>query len=266
MTPRRWSKKTRAWAYSYLVLRDGEQCAICHATPTAQNKSSTAQNKKDLRTTSLVSSTAHNTLDIDHIDGNPNNDNPDNLRLLCRRCNVATSDRLHPRKHYSSDLRERERKEGRPATRIARKDANYREGSSEMQANLLYEVKFRRWLMRKVTTEGGYDRTTAIAEGAELVGCSPLTTARYITKLTSPSGPLMEMEDALYHRILILKPHLQNRETNADGPQHGPSPSTPPHSAPTSHATLKQEEKKQPETLEGNTGESNAQHKRTGHT
>jgi hypothetical protein len=107
-------------------------------------------------------------------------------------------------------LRERERKEGRPSTRIARKDANYREGSSEMQANLLYEDPFRRWLMRKVTTEGGYDRTTAIAEGAELVGCSPLTTARYITKLTSPSGPLTEIDDALYHRILILKPHLQS--------------------------------------------------------
>jgi hypothetical protein len=104
---------------------------------------------------------------------------------------------------------ERDRREGRPSTRIARKDANYREGSSEMQANLLYEVKFRRWLMRKVTAEGSYDRTTAIAEGAELVGCSPATTARYITKLTSPSGPLMEMDDALYHRILVLKPHLQ---------------------------------------------------------
>jgi len=243
MTPRRWSKKTRAWAYSYLVLRDGEQCAICHATPTAQNKSSTAQNKKglgttpivsstaqprvsttqnkkDLRTSSLVSSTAHNTLDIDHIDGNPKNDNPDNLRLLCRRCNVATSDRLHPRKHYSSDLRERERKEGRPSTRIARKDANYREGSSEMQANLLYEVPFRRWLMHKVTTEGSYDRTTAIAEGAERVGCSPLTTARYITKLTSPSGPLMEMDDALYHRILVLKPHLQTRRPRRSQPRN----------------------------------------------
>jgi hypothetical protein len=62
--------------------------------------------------------------------------------------------------------------------------------------------------MRKVTAQGGYDRTTAIAEGAELVGCSPATTARYITKLTSPSGPLTEIDDALYHRILILKPHL----------------------------------------------------------
>lgn len=191
MTPRRWATGTRAWAYRYLVLRDGEVCAICHASPTTQN-----------------TSTTQNTLDIDHIDGNPNNNHPDNLRLLCRQCNVATSNRSNPRKSDSSDLRERERREGRPSTRIARKDANYREGSSEMQANLLYEVKFRRWLMRKVTTEGVYDRTTAIAEGAELVGCSPLTTARYITKLTSPSGPLMEMDDALYHRVLVLKPHL----------------------------------------------------------
>ena len=110
------------------------------------------------------------------------------------------------------------RKEGKPGTRKARKDANYREGSSEIQANLLYEVRFRRWLMRKVTTEGGYDRTTAIAEGAELVGCSPLTTARYITKLTSPLGPLTEIDDALYHRVLVLKPHLHN-------PAEPPSPS-----------------------------------------
>jgi DNA-binding CsgD family transcriptional regulator len=143
-------------------------------------------------------------------------------------------------------LRERERKEGRPSTRIARKDANYREGSPEMQANLLYEVEFRRWLMRKVTTEGGYDRTTAIAEGAELVGCSPLTTARYITKLTSPSGPLTEIDDALYHRILILKPHLRNPERNADGPQQGPSTSTAPNPARTPDTTLKREEKKHP--------------------
>ena len=204
MTPRRWATNTRAWAYRYLAARDGEHCAICHASPTTRN-----------------GSTTRNTLDIDHIDGDPSNNHPDNLRLLCRQCNVATSNSSNPRKGDSSDLCvcERERKEGKPGTRIARKDADYREGSSEMQANLLYEVRFRRWLMRKVTTEGSYDRSTAIAEGAELVGCSPATTARYITKLTSPSGPLMEMEDALYHRVLVLKPHLQNRERNADGQQ-----------------------------------------------
>jgi hypothetical protein len=252
VTPRRWTPNIRVWAYRYLALRDGEQCAICHAIPTTKKKSRlrtnalvssttknhktqeqhhtgkassttktqnaprtnslvspTTQNENDLRTTPIVSSTPQFTLDIDHIDGNHKNDDPDNLRLLCRRCNVATSNRNAPRRNLSSDLRERERKGGRPSTRIARKDANYRDGSSEMQANLLYEDPFRRWLMRKVITEGGYDRSTAIAEGAELVGCSPLTTARYITKLTSPLGPLMEMDDALYHRILVLKPHLQ---------------------------------------------------------
>jgi hypothetical protein len=123
-----------------------------------------------------------------------------------------------------------------------------------MQANLLYEVPFRRWLMRKVTTQGSYDRTTAIAEGAERVGCSPLTPARYITKLTSPSGPLTETDDTLHHRILILKPHLQNRERNPDGPQQGPSPSTAPNPARTPDTTPKGEEKKHPQTLKGNTG------------
>jgi predicted transcriptional regulator YheO len=103
---------------------------------------------------------------------------------------------------------ERERRDARTATRIARKDVNYREASPEMQANLTYEATFRRWIVATITTHGFYYRTTAINEGAELVGCSPATTARYITKLTSPPGPLMEMDDALYHRILILKPHL----------------------------------------------------------
>ena len=203
MTPRRWATTTRLWAYRYLVLRDGEHCAICHAGPTTQNTPTTRDS------TTQNSSTTQNTLDIDHVDGDPNNNHPDNLRLLCRQCNVATSNSSNPRKRDSSDLRERERKEGRACTRVARKDASYRDGSPEMQASLLYEVRFRRWLMRKVIKEGGYDRATAIAEGAELVGCSPLTTARYITKLTSPSGPLTEMDDALYHRILVLKPHLQ---------------------------------------------------------
>jgi len=45
-------------------------------------------------------------------------------------------------------------------------------------------------------------------EGAEIVGCSPTTTARYLAKLTSPSGPLEETTDSLGHRVLVLKEHL----------------------------------------------------------
>jgi len=192
VSPRRWTRNIRAWVYLYLVARDGEQCAICHAapspqksntlrtnpvvTPTSQNRNAsrahsnkvsttqnastaqdqnalrrtpivssatqtaipTTQNKNNLRTipivsstaqrpparrtnrplqtssttrnqdaprtTPIVSSTTQNTLDIDHIDGNPENNDPDNLRLLCRRCNVATSNRSNPRRSHSSDL------------------------------------------------------------------------------------------------------------------------------------------------------------------
>ena len=131
MTPRRWTPNTRAWVYRYLILRDGEQCAICHAVPTTKNhnqvrtnslvtptprnhevyeqnhtrkRSSTTEPHNAPRRDSLVSPTTQLTLDIDHIDGNPKNENPDNLRLLCRRCNVATSNKSNARKSYSSDL------------------------------------------------------------------------------------------------------------------------------------------------------------------
>ena len=218
MTPRRWSKKTRAWAYSYLVLRDGEQCAICHATPTVPITTTQTPTKATARNDprSTKATTRNNpstTLDIDHIDGNPNNDNADNLRLLCRRCNIITPPQSTSPAARRSDLCVcvRERNEGKPGTRIARDDVDYREASPEMQANLIYEVTFRRWLLETITTQGFYYRTAAINEGAELTGCSPQTTTRYIAKLTSRSGPITETKDALGHTILMLKPHLQTR-------------------------------------------------------
>ncbi len=103
MTPRRWATTTRLWAYRYLAARDGEHCAICHAGPTTRNTPPTRDS------TTRNGSTTQNTLDIDHIDGDPENNHPDNLRLLCRQCNVATSNKSNPRKRDSSDLREREK-------------------------------------------------------------------------------------------------------------------------------------------------------------
>lgn len=218
MTPRRWSKKTRAWAYRYLVLRDGEQCAICHATPTVPITTTPTSTKATTRnnppsTKATARNNLNTTLDIDHIDGNPNNDEPDNLRLLCRRCNIITPPQPRSAAARRSDLCVcvRERKEGKPGTRIARDDVDYREATPEMQANLIYEDAFRRWLLATVTAQGFYYRTAAINEGAELIGCSPATTARYLAKLTSRSGPISETKDALSHTVLMLKPHLQTR-------------------------------------------------------
>lgn len=183
--PRRWGVNTRLWAYRFLVIRDGEKCQDCGLIPTTQNS-----------------------LDIDHLDGNQLNGDPDNLQLLCRSCNVAKENKSRP----SSAKRERERTEGKPATRVAKEDAGYRQGSPEMKANLLYEVSFRRWIMSKVRELGGYPKKEATNEGAELFGCSPLTTQRYLAKLTSPAGSLDEETDMLGHSILVLKPELDERQ------------------------------------------------------
>jgi hypothetical protein len=186
--PRRWGINTRLWAYRYLVIRDGEQCARCFETPTAQN-----------------------TLDIDHIDGFSQNNDPDNLRLLCRSCNVALGNSARG----SSDhlVRVRERKEGKASTRVAREVVKYQEGSQEMQANFLFELDFRVWLLERIRTLGEFPRADAITAGAELVGCSPATTARYLSKLTSSAGPLQESRDMLGGIILQLKDHLKPEET-----------------------------------------------------
>ncbi|MBA7633680.1 hypothetical protein ES703_41251 [subsurface metagenome] len=82
-----------------------------------------------------------------------------------------------------------------------------------MQANFLFELDFRRWLIGNIREQGGYPKTDAIASGAELVGCSPSTTSRYLTKLTSKEGPLKESKDMLGDIILTLKDHLKPEAT-----------------------------------------------------
>jgi len=196
--PRRWGINTRLWVYRYLVLRDGEQCARCYEIPTTQNSSATQ----------II-------LEIDHIDGNPNNNDQDNLRLLCKRCNVTLENQRRAGTAIPSDqyVCERERKEGKPQTRVSRDIVNYKEGSTEMQANFLFELEFRKWLLNQINETGGYPKTDAIASGAEIVGCSPSTTERYLKKLVSNAGPLREDKNMLGDLILTLKEHLKPEAT-----------------------------------------------------
>lgn len=183
--PRRWGLNTRVWAYRYLCLRDGEHCTRCSTIPTAQN-----------------------TLDIDHIDGDSWNSDPENLRLLCRGCNVALANIARKDQvelvRFSSARKERER--GKPSTKLVREVVDYKRGSSEMQANLLFELQFRRWALERVKDQGGLLKKEAINAGAEIVGCSPTTTAKYLDKLTSAAGPLQEGRDLLGDTILVFKP------------------------------------------------------------
>jgi len=187
--PRRWGINTRLWAYRYLVIRDGERCARCYEIPTTQN----------------------DTLDIDHIDGDDWNNDPDNLQLLCRSCNVIKENKRRAGGTSPSDqyVCEREGKEGKASTRVSRDIVNYKEGSQEMQANFLFELDFRKWLLGKIRDLGGYPKLDAINSGAEVVGCSPSTTVRYLGKLISREGPLQEDKDMLGDIVLTLKDHLK---------------------------------------------------------
>ena len=72
MSPRRLGKMSRIFCYRWLVLRDGERCSRCFEIPTTRNENTETQS-----------------LEIDHIDGNEHNWEEDNLRLLCKSCNVT---------------------------------------------------------------------------------------------------------------------------------------------------------------------------------
>lgn len=197
MSPNRFQANTRLWVYRYLVLRDGEMCARCYERPAANNGSA-----------------AKNGLEIDHIDGNPYNNDPDNLRLLCKSCNIALRNKQRP-PDSAKCVCERERKEGKASTRVTREALDYRapEAPVTMQANFLYELDFRRWLLGVIQERGFITKQDAIAAGAEVVGCSPATTERYLRKLTSSAGVLNEVRDMLGDTVLTWKPGIKPEET-----------------------------------------------------
>ncbi|MFC2067742.1 HNH endonuclease [Chloroflexota bacterium] len=184
---RHWGRNSYTWAYCYLALRDGDHCIICRARPPKAK------------------------LEIDHIDGNTTNNNRNNLCLLCKKHNCEMRGQKpseHKRIiHRYSLLNEREKKNSpaMPATQFTKEVLDYQSGSVEMQANSMFETHYREWIMSKVTTMNEFLKEEAINAGAELVGCSPLTTRRYLQKLTSSNGPLYETKDAFERVVLRFK-------------------------------------------------------------
>ena len=194
---RRWSRNTYDWAYRYLTLRDGEQCVICRAKPPKAK------------------------LEIDHINGDITNNNPDNLCLLCKKHNCEMRSKS-PAEHkkiierYSLlNEKERENTVALPATQFTKEVVDYQTGSVEMQANAMFEINYREWLINMVKTHQEYLKEEAINAGAEIVGCSPLTTRRYLQKLTSSSGVLYETKDAFGRGVLKFKPHKRIVKRNS---------------------------------------------------
>ena len=108
---------------------------------------------------------------IDHIDGDDNNNDLENLQLLCPSCNNLKK-------------------------QIKRTILSTREKSPEMVRGDLQEDQYRSWLNTQCTVEGdfitddeaingGAEHLTDFSDGKTI---SPVTTRRYLKKLTSIVG------------------------------------------------------------------------------
>jgi hypothetical protein len=190
----------RATAYLFLVERDTEKCFKCGRRP------------PEVR------------LEINHIDGDPFNNNPKNLNLMCHPCNVSDSWIRRRSPDFCSPTSERERKSRDEAEGERRGlesfdnardpeslERDFSDCSVEIRKSMEMEPTFRTWLMDQIIMrKEPIPRKEAIYSGAERVGGSPETVERYLHKLTSPLGPLREYKGEFcwlvdYKKEIILK-------------------------------------------------------------
>ena len=236
----RWTTNTYSLAYKMLEYRDGgEKCALCGREYGAD----TTKEEKKLNLGQSVK------LEIDEIDGDPGNHADWNLRLLCRTCNVATGcggcgdeagggirkvcvgvcgelctsmqrrgktkrgARREDSAEENAKVRERERAEGQPATRVVKQNLDFSSGSVEMQANGVYERRFREYVLDEIKEHGIIAWNDARDDGAELTGCSPKTAERYLDKLKGKRfGPLQKFKDSVGIWQLAFKEKLSLEE------------------------------------------------------
>lgn len=82
-----------------------------------------------------------------------------------------------------------------------------------MQANYLFEVDYRSWLLSFVIEHGFITKREAVNAGAEVVGCNPTTSSKYLSKLTSLAGPLNEAKDMLGEVVIVLNGYNPHKES-----------------------------------------------------
>ena len=128
-----------------MAERDGEYCRGCTALPHEK---------------SLV---------LDHRNNNPKDNKPENLQILCRRCNYTKNPR------GPLDLRESESKF---------------EAKSELEISRAKEPLFKEYAHQRVDEDKQVPQDDLINSGAELVEISPITAKRYLDKMCSSTGTL----------------------------------------------------------------------------
>ena len=108
--------------------------------------------------------------EIDHINGDPSDNHPDNLRGVHKSCNIRARNLQRTPSADSVDVRVS------------------KEESAEIEINRDAEPRYRKWLWERTGKNLPLYVQEAIYGGAEFVGISPVTARRYLGKATSPQG------------------------------------------------------------------------------
>lgn len=111
--------------------------------------------------------------EIDHINHDPGDNRPENLRGLCKSCNI----------------RQRNLSAGLSADSVNESvKIGEQQDSAEIEINRDAEPRYRKWLFERTGRKEPLYSQEAIYGGAEIVGISPITARRYLGKVTSPQG------------------------------------------------------------------------------
>jgi hypothetical protein len=157
-------KNLRKKHYNQLCERDGGRCRVCGKRPPEVY------------------------LEVDHIDGNKENNHQENLQLLCRTDNR----KKNPRGKGKGGVVKR---------RVVSAD-NYREVmdqtrmSPEMYQNSRAEPAFRHWLYKRMKENGRMPVQQIVFAGAEYARCSTYAIrTNYLPKATSEEGMYVRYYD-----------------------------------------------------------------------
>ncbi len=219
--PRRYSNILRSWIYRYLVMRDGEYCHWCGKTLDQITKELKAQQKTVKIPPETVKIPPENNkiplgntikfpskLEIDHVDGNRKNDDPSNLVLACKTCNVTRGNQNRPSPSDRLNMCVcNEREDAFKRKKVIKQMVNYgnEDTPATTQLNYFFETDFKQYVINRVYKEVTVAKDDLALAGSQRVGCSVSAARNYLGQLLSSIGPLREDPDMLMGKFVTWK-------------------------------------------------------------
>jgi hypothetical protein len=205
------------------AVSEGEKCAACGWRPGDKPTEAQLGFPENLQE-----------IQLNHRDENPNNNNPSNLNLLCKSCNLrgvgnvmvdVTKAAVDGRPKGSGGpapslrgvdsvcvskkeiMREDEEARMREAERVE----VYKDGPSVMKVNIRAEREWLALMYREIGDKGSIPKVRALNEFARLVQINPETTRKYLLKYAT-SGPFMVIESEGVSSIVFRNQYLPLEE------------------------------------------------------